>query len=81
MLSGFSAFNYLFLLADFPNAFARGISERGTEGIDVNAAAAGKARIDLKRLGIEGRVKIVINLLDALFMEPLVAAVGDKVLQ
>ena len=57
----------------------RCVAHAGTEGIDVNPAAAGESRSNFKYVGVNARSEVVKNLFDALLVKTFVAAVADEV--
>ena len=57
----------------------RCVAHAGTEGVDVNPAAAGESRSNFKYVGVNARSEVVKNLFDALLMKTFVAAVAHEV--
>lgn len=57
----------------------RCIAHAGTEGIDVNPAAASESRSNFEHVGVNARSEVVKNLFDALLMKTFVAAVAHEV--
>ena len=55
------------------------VAYAGTEGIDVNPAAASESCSNFKYVGVNARSEVVKNLFDALLMKTFVAAVTHEV--